>query len=189
MKPGHGSVIAEQLAGLYRVNAFPWQTVRGCLAGSLGLRFLPPYFLPPYCVRTVGGGSLIKPRYIREMCYPLLPWASGLVAHFHRAGVPWLRFETCAVPFPPRPSPLHEAESSPLPGEAAAELRATTLGDLLGQMTGQDGFQPKNFRRRVASYTAQDLFDEMVVLYRRALSEVRGSAAHEQKCRHPAAAP
>jgi len=85
--------------------------------------------------------------------------------------------ETCVVPFPRRPSPLHESEHSPLPVEAAAELRATMLGDLLDQMT--DGFQPENLRLRVATYAAQDLLDEMVVLYRRALSEARGGAAHE----------
>jgi hypothetical protein len=87
-------------------------------------------------------------------------------------------FETCVVPFPRRPSPLHESESSPLPVEAAAELRATMLGDLLDQMSGQDGFQPENLRLRVVTYAAQDLLDEMVVLYRRALSEARGGVCH-----------
>jgi hypothetical protein len=53
------------------------------------------------------------------------------------------------------------------------------LGDLLDQMSGQDGFQPENLRLRVATYAAQDLLDEMVVLYRRALSEARGGASHE----------
>ncbi|MFG5862624.1 hypothetical protein [Metapseudomonas sp. CR1201] len=85
-------------------------------------------------------------------------------------------FETCVVPFPRRPSPLHESERSPLPVEAAAELRATMLGNLLDQMAGPDGFQPENLRLRVAAYSAQDLLDEMVVLFRRALSEARGGA-------------
>ncbi|MDT4888788.1 hypothetical protein FQZ97_1254010 [compost metagenome] len=85
-------------------------------------------------------------------------------------------FETCVIPFPKRPSPLHESERSPLPSEAAAELRATMLGNLLDQMAGPDGFQPENLRLRVAAYSAQDLLDEMVVLFRRALSEARGGA-------------
>ncbi|WP_296217288.1 hypothetical protein [Pseudomonas sp. UBA2684] len=88
-------------------------------------------------------------------------------------------FETCIVPFPRRPSPLHESERSPLTVEAAAELRATMLGNLLDQMAEPHGFQPENLRLRVAAYSAQDLLDEMVVLYRRALSEARGSASHE----------
>lgn len=85
-------------------------------------------------------------------------------------------FETCVVPFPRRPSPLHETERSTLPVEAAAELRATMLGNLLDQMAEPDGLQSENLRLRVAAYSAQDLLDEMVVLFRRALSEARGGA-------------
>ncbi|HBO0349236.1 TPA: hypothetical protein OW428_006145 [Pseudomonas aeruginosa] len=85
-------------------------------------------------------------------------------------------FETGVVPFPRRPSPLHESERSPLPTEAAVELRATMLGNLLDQMTGPDGLQPENLRLRLVAYSAQDLLDEMVVLFRRALSEARGGA-------------
>lgn len=85
-------------------------------------------------------------------------------------------FETCVVPFPRRPSPLHESEPSPLPIEAAAELRATMLGNLLDQMAAPDGLQPENLRLRITAYSAQDLLDEMVVLFRRALSEARGGA-------------
>jgi len=85
-------------------------------------------------------------------------------------------FEACVVPFPRRPSPLHEFKRSPLPVEAAAELRAIMLGNLLDQMVEPDGLQPENLRLRVAAYSAQDLLDEMVVLFRRALSEARGGA-------------
>ena len=85
-------------------------------------------------------------------------------------------FETCVVPFPRQPSPLHESERSALPVEAAAELRAIMLGNLLDQMAEPHGLQPENLRLRVAAYSALDLLDEMVVLYRRALSEVRGGA-------------
>ena len=87
-----------------------------------------------------------------------------------------VEFETCVVPYPRRPSPLHESEPSTLPVEAAAELRAIMLGNLLDQMAESDGLQPENLRFRIAAYSALDLLDEMVVLYRRALSEVRGGA-------------
>ena len=85
-------------------------------------------------------------------------------------------FETCVVPFPRRPSPLHESERSTLPCEAAVELRATMLGNLLDQLAEPDGLPPENLRLRVVAYSAQDLLDEMVVLYPRALSEARGGA-------------
>lgn len=81
---------------------------------------------------------------------------------------------TCA--FPRRPSPLHESECSTLTSEASAELRATMLGNLLDQMAEPEGLQPENLRLRIAAYSALDLLDEMVVLYRRALSETRGGA-------------
>ncbi|TRU33440.1 MAG: hypothetical protein EWV78_15315 [Microcystis aeruginosa Ma_MB_F_20061100_S20D] len=85
-------------------------------------------------------------------------------------------FETCVVPFPLRPNPLHESKRSTLPAEAAAEQRAIILSNLLDQMAEPQGLQPENLRLRVAAYSALDLLDEMVVLYRRALSEVRGGA-------------
>ena len=64
----------------------------------------------------------------------------------------------------------------PIPVEAAAELRAIMLGNLLDQIAEPHGLQPENLRLRVAAYSALDLLDELVVLYRRALSEVRGGA-------------
>ncbi|TRO40756.1 hypothetical protein EQ831_13835 [Pseudomonas sp. ALS1279] len=84
-------------------------------------------------------------------------------------------FESCVVPFPLQRSPLHESERSPLSSEAAAELRGVMLGNLLDQLAEPDGLQP-DLRVRIAAYSALALLDEMVVLYRRALSEVRGGA-------------
>lgn len=83
-------------------------------------------------------------------------------------------FNTCVVPFPRRSRPLQEPSRPPLTIEAEAELRATMLGNLLEQMSEPDGLQPENLRLRVAACSAQDLLDEMVVLFRRALSEARG---------------
>ncbi|MHC5352488.1 hypothetical protein [Metapseudomonas furukawaii] len=85
-------------------------------------------------------------------------------------------FKTCVVPFPLQRSPLHESERSTLPSEAAAELRAIMLGNLLDQMAEPEGLQPQDLRARIAAYSALDLLDEMVVLFRRALSEARGGA-------------
>ena len=48
------------------------------------------------------------------------------------------------------------------------------LGNLLDQLAEPDGLLPDDLRVRIAAYSALDLLDEMVVLYRRALSEARG---------------
>ncbi|MDV3056615.1 hypothetical protein [Pseudomonas paracarnis] len=50
------------------------------------------------------------------------------------------------------------------------------LGNLLDQLAEPEGLQPENLRVRITAYSALDLLDEMVVLYRRALSEARGGA-------------
>ena len=76
-------------------------------------------------------------------------------------------FETCVIPFPLRYNPLREAERSPHPTEAAAELRATMLSNLLDSMAEPEGPQAQDLRSRI---------NAMVVLYRRALSEARGGA-------------
>jgi hypothetical protein len=85
-------------------------------------------------------------------------------------------FETCVIPFPLRPSPLYESERSPSAVEAAAELRATMLSSLLDAMAEPDDLQAQSLRSRVTAYAALDLLDELIVLYRRALSEARGGA-------------
>ena len=60
-------------------------------------------------------------------------------------------FETCVLPFPRQPSPLRESERSALPVEAADELRAIILGNLLDQMAEPHGIQPGNLRLRVVA--------------------------------------
>ncbi|MCY1295999.1 hypothetical protein D9M69_452790 [compost metagenome] len=87
-----------------------------------------------------------------------------------------VEFESCVVPFPLQRSPLHESERSPLPSEAEAELRGVMLGDLLDQLAEPEGLQPSDLRVQIVAHSALALLDEMVVLYRRALSEVRGGA-------------
>jgi len=85
-------------------------------------------------------------------------------------------FESCVVPFPLQRSPLHESERSALPSEAAAELRGVMLGNLLDQLAEPDGLQPADLRVRIAAHSALPLLDEIIVLYRRALSDARGGA-------------
>ncbi len=53
-------------------------------------------------------------------------------------------------------------------------MRATMLGNLLNQMAGPDGPHRDNLRLRIAADSVQDLLDEIIVLFRRALSEARG---------------
>ncbi|MCQ4317812.1 hypothetical protein [Stutzerimonas zhaodongensis] len=53
---------------------------------------------------------------------------------------------------------------------ADAELRADIVKDLLQQIGGPDGFYPQDVRLKMTLYAAEALLDEMVVLYRRAVS-------------------
>lgn len=84
-------------------------------------------------------------------------------------------FEYRLLPFPHRhsSSAAHSvlaAASTRPPVLAEAELRADMVRDLLQQMGGPDGFYPQDLRLKMTIYAAEALLDEMVVLYRRALS-------------------
>lgn len=57
------------------------------------------------------------------------------------------------------------SSSGPL---AEAEMRVEMIRGLLLQLTEDDGVQTLDLRGRVLGYAAQELLDEMVVLYRRA---------------------
>lgn len=84
-------------------------------------------------------------------------------------------FESRLLPFPHRPrssasrSVLAAVSTRP-PVLADAELRADMVKDLLQQITGPDGFYPQDLRLKMTVYAAEALLDEMVVLYRRALT-------------------
>jgi len=54
-------------------------------------------------------------------------------------------------------------------------MRAEMIRGLLCQLTDNGGAQTLDLRAHLLSYAAQELLDEMVVLYRRALG---ASAAH-----------
>lgn len=49
-----------------------------------------------------------------------------------------------------------------------AEMRVEMIRGLLLQLTEDEGVQPLDLRARLLGYAAQELLDEMVVLYRRA---------------------
>ncbi len=55
--------------------------------------------------------------------------------------------------------------SNPL---AEAEMRVEMIRGLLLQLTEDEGVQTLDLRARLVGYAAQELLDEMVVLYRRA---------------------
>lgn len=82
--------------------------------------------------------------------------------------------ESRLLPFPHRPrsasSCLSASASSGQPVLAEAELRADIVKDLLQQIGGPDGFYPQDVRLKMTLYAAEALLDEMVVLYRRAVS-------------------
>lgn len=69
----------------------------------------------------------------------------------------------------PSTAPLHcssaVSSSGPL---AEAELRVEMIRGLLLQLTEDGGGQTLDLRARLLGYAAQELLDEMVVLYRRA---------------------
>jgi ribosomal protein L17 len=58
---------------------------------------------------------------------------------------------------------------------AEAEMRAEMIRNLLRQLLDNDGVQTLDLRARLLSYAAQELLDDMVVLYRQALG---ASSAH-----------
>lgn len=83
--------------------------------------------------------------------------------------------ESRLLPFPHRPrsaSALSFSASVPSRQSvlAEAELRADIVKDLLLQIGGPDGFYPQDVRLKMTLYAAEALLDEMVVLYRGAVS-------------------
>lgn len=71
--------------------------------------------------------------------------------------------------FPKRPT-SHNNQRAPSP-LAEAEWRATMLGELLKELSGSNEFPLSPMQLRIVSYAAQEILEEMVVLYRRALSK------------------
>lgn len=74
--------------------------------------------------------------------------------------------------------PCYDNQSSPRESpEADADIRASVLSDLLDRLANDQGNadSPTDLRQRISAYMARHLLDEMVTLYRRALSEARHS--------------
>lgn len=83
--------------------------------------------------------------------------------------------ESRLLPFPHRPrSPSSLSSSASVsarhPVLAEAEQRADMVRDLLQHIGGPDGFYPQDLRLKMTLYAAEALLDEMIVLYRRAVS-------------------
>ena len=80
------------------------------------------------------------------------------------------------LPFPANQTLLRQPEFTHESPEADANLRASMLGDLLDRLALSDMIDtgdPDDLHQRITAYMARDLLDEMVTLYRRALSEAR----------------
>ena len=79
------------------------------------------------------------------------------------------------LPFPANLASLRQLEFTRESPEADADIRASMLSDLLDRLANDQGNadNPTDLRQRISAYMARDLLDEMVTLYRRALSEAR----------------
>ncbi len=78
------------------------------------------------------------------------------------------------VRFPRRHSPIPKNYVPPRDAQGDAELRAGMLTDLFDELISKKGEYPEGLQVLAASLFGKDLLDEMVVLYRQALSEARG---------------
>jgi len=77
--------------------------------------------------------------------------------------------ESTLLLFPNRPKTPSSFVALRQPVLAEAELRVDIVKNLLEQIAGPDGFYPQDLRLKTTVYAAQELLDEMAVLYRRAL--------------------
>ena len=82
------------------------------------------------------------------------------------------------LPFPSSPDLLRQPSLAATDVEADADLRASILGNLLDQFADSHVGHPDDLRRKVASHTARELLNELVTLYRRALSNARSGNTH-----------
>ncbi|WP_145150272.1 hypothetical protein [Pseudomonas oryzihabitans] len=82
------------------------------------------------------------------------------------------------LPFPSNPDLLKQPSFATTDIEADADLRAAILGDLLDQIADNRVGHPDDLRLKVASHLARELLDELVTLYRRAVSNARSGNTH-----------
>lgn len=83
------------------------------------------------------------------------------------------------LPFPRRTSPLPLRRYQPSCSQTEAELRAAMLRELLDDLSNHAEHSTDKLRIRLVTLAANDLLDELVVLYRRKLSQLQGGASHE----------
>ncbi|WP_434775451.1 hypothetical protein [Pseudomonas oryzihabitans] len=76
------------------------------------------------------------------------------------------------VPFPTPPIRARQPDFEPDTPEAEAELHVSVLNDLLDQLASESEGKGE-LRQRLLASMMRDLLDDVVVLYRRALTEAR----------------
>ncbi len=81
--------------------------------------------------------------------------------------------------FPRRPSPITGANFQTQSALADADLRAVLLNELLEDLLRKERERPDALRVRMACVAAQELLNELTVLYRRASCENQGGNHHE----------
>lgn len=81
--------------------------------------------------------------------------------------------------FPKRPSPITGANFQTRSALADADLRAVLLNELLEDLLRKERDRPDSLRVRMACFAAQELLNELTVLYRRASCENQGGKCHE----------
>ncbi|SDH33526.1 hypothetical protein SAMN05216588_10471 [Pseudomonas flavescens] len=81
--------------------------------------------------------------------------------------------------FPRRPSPITGANFQTRNALADADLRAVLLSELLEDLLHKERNRPDSLRVRMACVAAQELLNELTVLYRRASCEAHGGDRHD----------
>ncbi|WP_416638101.1 hypothetical protein [Pseudomonas sp. OHS18] len=77
--------------------------------------------------------------------------------------------------FPKRPSPITGANFQTRSALADADLRAVLLNELLEDLLRKE----RSLQVRLACFAAQELLNELTVLYRRASCENQGGSRHD----------
>lgn len=79
--------------------------------------------------------------------------------------------------FPKRPSPITGTNYQTPNALADADLRAALLSELLDDLLRKERDRPDSLRVQMACIAAQDLLNELTVLYRRAACETGSGSA------------
>jgi len=81
--------------------------------------------------------------------------------------------------FPKRPNPISGPNFQTQTALDDADLRAALLSELLEDLLQKERERPDSLRVQMACIAAQDLLNELTVLYRRAVCETDGADGSE----------